>query len=112
MQDAIQHVVTGEITTSTRAVTINGVSARNGQIIGLINDKLAVAGDDVEGTLLALLEKADAAGRELITLYHGNGLGEKEAGDIAQRVREAYPLQQVDLIPGDQPHYFFVVGIE
>jgi DAK2 domain fusion protein YloV len=112
MRDAASRVTTGEITTSTRNVTINGVSVRDGQLIGLINDKLAVAGEGIEDTLLALLAQTDAAQRELITLYHGNGMSDADAQAIADRVREAYPAQQVDLIPGLQPHYFFVAGIE
>jgi len=112
MLSAAQRVITGEITTSTRNVTINDVSVRDGQIIGLINDKLAVAGEGVEDTLMALLDKAAAADYELITLYYGNGLAEADASTIAEHVRGAYAALQVDLIPGNQPHYFFVVGIE
>lgn len=112
MLEAMRRVTTGEITTATRNVTLNGISVRDGQIIGLINDQLAVAGEDVESTLLALLEKADATNHELITLYFGNGMREADAGTVAEHVRAAFAAQQVDVIPGNQPHYFFVVGIE
>jgi DAK2 domain fusion protein YloV len=112
MQQSMLRVITGEITTATRNVTLNGVTVSDGQSIGLINDQLAVAGENVEATLMALLEKADAGSHELITLYFGNGLNEAEAGGMAARVREAYPSQQIDMIPGNQPHYYFVVGIE
>lgn len=112
MQEAAQHVTTGEITVSTRDTTINGVSVRAGQIIGLIDDKLAVADDGIASTLLALLEKANAGARELITLFYGNGLTEAEAAPIAEAVRQTYPSHQVELIAGDQPHYYFIVGIE
>jgi dihydroxyacetone kinase-like predicted kinase len=112
MHEAMQRVITGEITTATRNVTLNGVTVSDGQTIGLINDQLAVAGEDAASTLLALLDKAGAATHELITLYFGNGMSEADAGAISERVREVYASQQVDLIPGNQPHYFFVVGIE
>jgi uncharacterized protein len=105
-------VTTGEITISTRNVTINDVTVQNGQTIGLINDKLAVAGPDVLETTLALLAKAGAADKELITLYFGNGMTETEAEMHVAKIREAYPNQQIDLFPGGQPHYFFVIGIE
>jgi len=112
MSAAAQRVTTGEITTSTRDVTIDGVSVRAGQIIGLIDDKLAVADDSIAATLLALLDRARAGSRELITLFYGNGLAEAEATTIADAVRQAYPSHQVELIAGDQPHYYFVIGIE
>ncbi len=112
MREAAQHVTTGEITISTRDATINGVRVRAGQIIGLIDDKLAVADDGISATLLALLEKANAGERELITLFYGNGLTEAEATPIAEAVRQAYPSQQVELVAGGQPHYYFIVSIE
>ena len=112
MMAAMRRVVTGEITTSTRNVTINDVTVRDGQIIGLIDDKLAVAGEGVTDTLLALLDKAGAGEHELITLYYGNGQSESNANTVAEQVRAAYPSLQIDLIPGGQPHYFFIAGIE
>ncbi len=112
MTQAMQQVVTGEITSATRTVTVNGVSARSGQIIGLIDDKLALAGDTVADTVLRLLEQIPADEHELITLYSGNNLPAPEAEDIAQQVRARFPSQVVDLYEGRQAHYFFLIGIE
>ncbi len=112
MSEAARRVTTCEITTSTRDATINGVRVRAGQIIGLIDDRLAVADDGIAPTLLALLERANADECELITLFYGNGLSEAEASSIAETVRQAYPSLQVELIAGDQPHYYFIAGIE
>jgi uncharacterized protein len=112
MSGAAGRVITGEITTSTRNVTINDVTVRNGQIIGLVNDKLAVAGETVLDTTLSLLQKVDAANHELVTLYYGHGLQETDAESMTDAVRAAYPGQQVDLFFGGQPHYYFVIGVE
>ncbi len=112
MKAAAKQVVTGEITTATRTVTVNGVSARNGQTIGLIDDKLALAGDTIADTVMRLLELVPADDHELITLYYGNNMSKQEAETIAQLVRERYPSQVVDLYEGRQAHYFFVIGIE
>jgi DAK2 domain fusion protein YloV len=112
MKTAARQVVTGEITTATRTVTVNGVSARNGQIIGLIDDKMVLAGDNVADTVMQLLEVVPADDHELITLYYGNNMSKQEAERIAQLVRERYPSQVVDLYEGQQAHYFFVIGIE
>jgi dihydroxyacetone kinase-like predicted kinase len=112
MTAAAGRITTGEITTSTRTVNINGVAVRNGQTIGLINDKLAVAGDSVADATMALLTAARAGESELITLYYGNGMSESDAEGIADAVRSAYPDQSIEVAFGGQPHYFFVIGIE
>ncbi len=112
MNAASKQVITGEITTSTRTVVMNGVSAREGQVIGLINDKLTLAGEDIGESVLRLLEQAHAEEHELITLYFGNNMTLTTAEGIAQSVRQHYPAQEVDLYEGQQPYYFFVIGIE
>ena len=109
---AALRVITGEITRSTRNVTIDDVAVKDGQVIGLINDKLAVAGDDVVATTLAMLHKCGAATREVITIYYGNGLDEDKAAAMTEHFRAAFPAQIIDLYAGGQPHYYFVIGIE
>jgi dihydroxyacetone kinase-like predicted kinase len=112
MNATLKQVITGEITTSTRTVVVNGVSAREGQVIGLIDDKLTLAGEDVGEIVLRLLEQVRAGDHELITLYFGNNMSLATAEGIAQTVRQQYPAQEVDLYEGQQPYYYFVIGIE
>ncbi|MCC6906151.1 MAG: DAK2 domain-containing protein [Anaerolineae bacterium] len=112
MQDMIQSVETGEITTSVRNTTFNGLSVREGQIIGLHNDVMCVAGEELKETLLDLLEKMGADSRELITLYRGMDVSRAEADAMVKSVQEAYPEHEIELRYGGQPHYFYVIGVE
>jgi DAK2 domain fusion protein YloV len=112
MTRAIDHVVAGEITVATRTVEIDGVNVREGQVIGLLNGKLAVSSDSLEHACLELLEKANAADYELITLFYGKDLKNLEANRIADLVREKYPAQEIEVQEGGQPHYQFIISIE
>lgn len=112
MTRAIEHVVTGEITVATRTVEIDGVNVREGQVIGLLNGKLAVSSDSLEHACLEFLEKANAADYELITLFYGEDLKNIEANRIADLVREKYPAQEIEVQEGGQPHYQFIISIE
>ncbi len=112
MTRAIENVVTGEITVATRTVEIDGVNVREGQVIGLLNGKLAVSSDSLEHACLEFLEKANAAEYELITLFYGEDLKNLEANRIADLVREKYPAQEVEVQEGGQPHYQFIISIE
>ncbi len=112
MTRAIDHVVTGEITVATRTVEIDGVNVREGQVIGLLNGKLAVSSDSLEHACLEFLEKANAADYELITLFYGEDLKNLEANRIADLVREKYPAQEIEVQEGGQPHYQFIISIE
>jgi dihydroxyacetone kinase-like predicted kinase len=112
MKAAINDVDTGEITTATRTVEIDGVEVSEGQIIALLNGKLVLSCSDVQEACLGLLEKAEAENHELITLFYGNSIQEPEAGSIADAIRAAYPELEVEVQDGGQPHYHFILSIE
>jgi len=112
MKQTIEHVIAIEITTATRSVEIDGVTVEKGQVIALINGKLEVSTDSVEGACLQALEKAGAADYELITLFYGEDLLLAEANRIADVVRAAYPKQEIELQEGGQPHYQFIISVE
>jgi uncharacterized protein len=112
MKAAINDVDTGEITTATRTVEIDGVEVNEGQIIALLNGKLVLSCSDVQEACLGLLKKAEAENHELITLFYGNSIQEPEAGSIADAIRAAYPELEVEVQDGGQPHYHFILSIE
>jgi hypothetical protein len=112
MTDALTEVETGEITTATRSVEIDGVAVEQGQIIGLHNGKLVLAAGTLEDACLGLLGKTCAAERELITLFYGANLPRPEVDHIADVIREAYPAQEIEIQDGGQPHYQFIISVE
>lgn len=112
MTKAIEGVVTGEITIATRSVEMDGVTVRDGQVIALLNGKLAVAADNLEQACLEFLEKAQTADYELITLFYGEELPRAEANRIADLIRKQYKDQEVEVQEGGQPHYQFIISIE
>jgi hypothetical protein len=112
MTQAAKLVVTVEITTATRSVTVDGVEARDGQVIGLIDDKLVIAVDSVIEAVNKLLELVLVEDHELVTFYYGNGMTRHDAEVIVNKVRDRYPAQVVDLYEGQQAHYYFLIGIE
>jgi dihydroxyacetone kinase-like predicted kinase len=112
MHKALGTVKTGEITIATRACLIDGVRAKSGQTIGLLDGRLMVAADSVEQGVLDLLKRAGAEEHELITMLHGEDLNQAEANRIADLVRKTYPRLEVELQDGGQPHYPFILSIE
>jgi DAK2 domain fusion protein YloV len=112
MQQAMEGVETGEITRATRSVEMNGVQVAEGKFIGLHNDDLVIVGETVTEALLNLLRKMQAEKRELITLYWGEDLDASGADAAADKVREAFPQLEVEIHPGGQPHYYFLLSVE
>jgi len=112
MTKAIEEVTTIEVTTATRTVEIDGVSVEQGQVIALVNGKLAISVATVEEACLGALKHANANDHELITLFYGEGLPTAETNRIVDVIRAAYPAQEIELQDGGQPHYQFIISIE
>ena len=112
MNKAAGEVTTLEITTATRSVEIDGVAVEQGQVIALVNGKLAASTSTVEEACLTALEKIGASGLELITMFSGEDLATNEANRIADLIRKAYPSQEIELQDGGQPHYQFIISVE
>jgi DAK2 domain fusion protein YloV len=112
MARALSAVKTGEITTAVRNVEIDGVNVKEGQVIALLDGKLVASANSMEEACLRLLEKANAAEHELITLFYGQDLPHAEANRLADMMRGKYREQEIEVQEGGQPHYQFIISVE
>ena len=69
-------------------------------------------GKDVEDTALELLGALVDEDSELISLYYGEEISEKDAQEFIGRIEEAYPELDVDAHFGGQPIYYYVLAVE
>jgi len=112
MEEAIQEVITGEITTATRSVEINGVKVSQGEVIALLNGNLVGSSPSILEACQTLLEKANARERERITIFYGQNIAKVEVNKIADKIRELYPHHEIEIHEGGQPHYQLILSIE
>lgn len=112
MTETLSQVVTGEITRATRDVEIDGLEVRAGQFIGLIDDVLKVAGNDLTQVARDLLRMADASRFERVTLYYGEGIGESDARAMVAILADSFPDLEFEVISGGQPLYPYIISIE
>jgi DAK2 domain fusion protein YloV len=112
MQRAVSSVHTGEVTTASRSVEIDGVSVTEGQIIGLHNGALVAAGASVPAVVQQVLDAMDVASLELVTLYPGAEVPPDVAEQMAEQVRQAHPHLSVEVHAGGQPHYWYILSAE
>ncbi len=112
MTAALDEVESGEITTATRTVEIDGVQVEEGQVIALHNGKLVYSSPSLEDACLGFLKHAHADHFELITMFYGENLKKLEVDQIADKIRIHYPQQDLEIQEGCQPHYQFIISIE
>jgi dihydroxyacetone kinase-like predicted kinase len=112
MLAATEEVETGEITTATRTVELDGVPVKEGEIIGLVNERLVASGSGIEQVLWLMLEEMALSEREILTLYYGNGIEADQVDELASRISEHYPDQEIELVQGGQPYYHYILSVE
>jgi DAK2 domain fusion protein YloV len=112
MVSSLNDIQSAELTIATRSVEIDGVRVNQGQVICLLDGRLATAGDDLDEVLLETLKKAKVEQSELITLYYGIDLTAMQANQLADLIRQRWPQQEVEVVEGGQPHYHLIMSIE
>ncbi|MGD8455662.1 MAG: DAK2 domain-containing protein [Anaerolineales bacterium] len=112
MESALDEVHTGEITTATRDVEIDGVKVKTGQIIALLNGKLILSEKSLLKGCLGLLKELEMDEFELITLFCGIDIDKQEVEEITAKLQETYPKHEIEIQDGGQPHYQFIIAIE
>ena len=112
MTEALAGVRSVGVTRATRDATIDGVGVVAGQAIGLVDERLVAAGDDVLAVALTALAQAGLAEAELITVFVGEDAGPEQVAALRDALATGHPGLAVEVHDGGQPHYPFVIAVE
>lgn len=112
MEAAYQRVQTAEITRAVRTVQIDGINVTEGDVIGLVNGHLVTAGTDLEAIVHETLSRMHTEQYEIVTLYYGADIAVDTASMMAQRIKEQFPGQEVEVVEGGQPYYAYIISAE
>jgi dihydroxyacetone kinase-like predicted kinase len=112
MGESASAVRTLEVTNATRDVELDGLTVRAGQYIGLLDDKLVSAGDDLQTVTCELLDKAGADSAERITVYYGSDTTLRQAKAMVESLLETFSGPEFEIVEGGQPLYPFILSVE
>jgi len=112
MERSIEDVVTIEITTAVRDVSLNGLSVEEGQIIGLLDGDLVAAGATIETVVHEVLQRIDIDNMEILTFYYGETVEQEQAEALTEALAEQYADLEIEVVQGGQPHYHYIISVE
>lgn len=113
MSESIKNVVTGQITFAARDSEFGGKKIKEGEIIGLKDGKLCVCEKSSQKALLKLAKEVIKKGASFVTLIYGEDITEEEANEAYELLVDKYGSNlDISLIKGDQPIYYYIVGVE
>lgn len=112
MTAALRQVRTAEITRASRDATIEGIVARAGQVVGLLDGALVIAADSRDTVIDSLLDRIQLAPCELISIYYGERITADDAQALAGRIQDRFPDVDIEVRHGGQAIYEYIISAE
>jgi DAK2 domain fusion protein YloV len=112
MERARRGVRTAEVTIAVRDAQVDGVSVSSGTVLGIVDEKVLVQASELIHGVLQSLAALEASTAEVISIYVGEGVSPADLDRVRERVQAVYPSQRVEILPGGQPHYPYILACE
>jgi len=112
MKDVLKNIKSGEVTYSIRDTQINGVEAKKGDYISIKDKDMISSSKDLFEATKALIDSMVDEDSALMTVLVGEGVSEEDADKVSKYMEESHPDIEVDIRKGDQPVYYFLIGVE
>ena len=112
MMNSLGLVKSGQVTFAVRDTVMNDVEVKEGNIIGIAEGKLLVAGDEVNDITSNLVEKLVDEDSAIVTLFYGEDVSEEDANKLRDELEEKFEDIDVELYYGGQPLYYYLISVE
>ncbi len=113
LTDAMNAVVSAEVTVAVRDSSLGGMDIKAGAYIGILDGELTVTAENAETAVSEVIQSiSDIDDRELVTLFVGAGVSDEQRVAVTEALEEAFPDLGVEVYLGDQEVYDFLVAIE
>ncbi len=108
----IGNVKTGQVTYAVRDTVIDDKEIKKGDYMGIGDKGIICAGQNMVGITEEMVAAMVDDSSELISIYYGCDVEEKDAEALCASVKKAYPSCDVELQYGGQPIYYYVISVE
>jgi len=112
MREASEHVHTASITYAVRDTVFDGRGIHEGDIMGLIDNKISYLGRDVAEVAREVVSQMVTDESELITIFSGQDVKQEDAEALHAAIEETYDMCDVSLYEGGQPLYYYIISVE
>ncbi len=113
MTSEIKNVSTGQVTYAVRDTQIDDKEIREGDYMGIGDSGLLSVNSDIfKATCDMSDEMAASKDVELFSIYYGQDITEDDAMKISDYVSEKYGSCDIEVNPGGQPVYYYIISAE
>ncbi|WP_404799118.1 DAK2 domain-containing protein [Apilactobacillus kunkeei] len=112
MEDMLDTVVSGDVTNAVRDTEIDGVKIKKDDYMGIIDGKIKVVKDDLNETTIDMIKEMLDEDSEVVTIIYGEGMTQDQADELAEQVESIEDDLEVEVHPGGQPVYPYLISVE
>lgn len=112
MCDEIKQVKTGQVTYAVRDTVIEDKSIQQGDFMGIGDSGILSVGKDMFEITLQMIDQMMDDSLELISIYYGSDVEEKDAERLRDAVAAKYSSCDIELQYGGQPIYYYIISAE
>ncbi|WP_414826912.1 DAK2 domain-containing protein [Apilactobacillus kunkeei] len=112
MEDMLDTVVSGDVTNAVRDTEIDGVKIKKDDYMGIIDGKIKVVKDDLNETTIDMIKEMLDEDSEVVTIIYGEGMTQNQADELAEQVEAIDDDLEVEVHPGGQPVYPYLISVE
>lgn len=112
MTEAVNDLTTGQVTYAVRDTEMDGIAIKKGDYIGLSGKKILAKGQSINETTIEMIKKMVDDDASFISLYAGEDVGDDEAEELEEKLEEAFPDMDVEIMRGEQPIYYYLISVE
>ncbi|MBR6681262.1 MAG: DAK2 domain-containing protein [Clostridia bacterium] len=110
MNDAIAAVKSISVTHAVRDTVIEGERIENGQMLGMLDGKIAHVADTSEECIENIVSGMTNA--SFVTVFYGEDISEDQANGVVDIISAKLPDAEIVVVNGGQPIYTYIISVE
>ncbi len=112
MTEAMGAVKSGQVTYAVRDTSVDGKEIKIGDYMGIDDTGIKSVGTDITEVIKELIKEMSDEDSELLSVYYGEDVSEEDAEALVAALEEEYPDMEIELHPGNQPVYYYILSVE
>ncbi|MBE3582880.1 MAG: DAK2 domain-containing protein [Limnochordaceae bacterium] len=112
MRKRLAEVRTGAITYAVRDTEVDGRTVKAGDYLSIIDGQVVAGSAQLEQAAEELLRRLVQRKDQSVTIYWGEGVDSSQVEVVRRIAQQQASEGEVDVYPGGQPVYYFLIAVE
>ena len=112
MTEAASFVKTAQVTHAVRDTTIDGLTIKKGEYMGIAEGKIVTTHASIEEVTKTLLSTVIDDDAEIVTVLYGEGVSKEDADVLGSYIEDNFDNVEAELYNGNQPLYPYIISVE